>query len=100
MNDPVRNPLNGSTPGFEDAGTHPYDGEPDHLHDLFAGESTDAEDDPLAALRNDPNYAALIRDLEYIATQARLLFQPAEQAPSDEVWKKIQDQLPQKPEAE
>lgn len=100
MNDSVRNPLNGSNPDLDRAGDHPYDGEPDNLHDLFAGESTDAEDDPLAALRNDPNYSALIRDLEYIAAQARLLFQPAEQAPSDEVWKKIQDQLPTRPEAE
>lgn len=75
------------TPGFQ----------PDDLHDLFAAhENYDSNDpeDPLAALRNDPNYSALIRDLEYIAAQARQLFQPAEDAPSDDVWKKIQSQLP------
>ena len=98
MNDSERNPNNG-TPGSE-PGEGTYDGKPDNLHDLFAGSISEEEDDPLAALRNDPNYSALIRDLEYIASQARLLFEPAEQAPSDEVWKKIQDQLPTKPGAE
>ena len=74
----------------------PYDGKPDDLHDLFGTGVTDDED-PLAALRNDPNYSALIRDLEYIATQARLLFTPAEEAPSDDVWNKIQKQLAEEP---
>lgn len=98
MNDSEHNPKNG-IPKVDGSGGEIYDGRPDDLHDLFAGSVSDDEDDPLAALRNDPNYSALIRDLEYIATQARLLFEPAEQAPSDEVWKKIQDQLPPKPEA-
>ncbi len=93
MNESGRNPEEAS-PDSKQASEPSYDGRPDELHDLFAGSVTDVEDDPLAALRNDPNYSALIRDLEYIATQARLLFEPAEQAPSDEVWKKIQDQLP------
>ena len=78
--------------------SEPYSGSPDDLHDLFEVHAADSDDeDPLAALRNDPNYSALIRDLEYIATQARLLFEPAEQAPSDEVWTKIQSQLGTKP---
>jgi hypothetical protein len=76
---------------------------PDDLHDLFAGapslEGAD-EEDPLAQLRNDPNYAALIKELEYIATQARLLFEPAQEAPSDDLWAKIQSKLPTEPEAE
>ncbi len=78
-----------------EAVTATFTGNPDDLHDLFAAAApADAdEEDPLAQLRNDPNYAALIRDLEYIATQARLLFTPAEEAPSDEVWNKIQIQL-------
>ena len=79
-----------------------YSGQPDDLHDLFGSkenfQATD-EDDPLAALRNDPNYSALIRDLEYIASQARLLFAPAEEAPSDEVWNKIQSKLTEDPSA-
>jgi hypothetical protein len=77
----------------------PYNGQPDELHDLFAVQSAPGsdDDDPLAALRNDPNYSALIRDLEYIAKQARLLFEPAQEAPSDEVWNKIASQLGNKP---
>lgn len=67
---------------------------PDDLHDLFQGapqgEILDKED-PLAQLRNDPNYAALIRDLEYIAEAARDLF--ATEGPSDAVWDKIQKKL-------
>ena len=44
--------------------------QPDDLHDLFATPANfvpNDEEDPLALLRNDPNYAALIRDLELIA---------------------------------
>ena len=79
----------------------PYSGDPDDLHDLFAGGVTQPGDqeDPLAALRDDPNYSALIRDLEYIAKQARMLFEPAAEAPSDEVWEKIQSQLGKPPDA-
>ena len=88
MNDPVK-PTNGSGP-------EQYNGKPDDLHDLFAVNPNydgPAEEDPLAALRNDPNYSALIRDLEYIAKQARMLFEPAAEEPSDAVWNKIQSQL-------
>jgi hypothetical protein len=75
---------------------------PDDLHNLFATtDNFDGDDpeDPLAQLRNDPNYSALIRDLEYIAKEARALFQPADETPSDDLWKKIQSQLPAKPDA-
>jgi hypothetical protein len=74
---------------------------PDDLHDLFSGSpSADGidDEDPLAQMRKDPNYAALISELEYIAAQARLLFAPAEETPSDDLWKKIESQLPAKPE--
>jgi hypothetical protein len=64
--------------------------QPDDLHDLFA---TSEEDDPLAAIRDDPNYGALIKELEYIASEARRLFDPVEETPSDEVWKNIQKEL-------
>jgi hypothetical protein len=88
---------NENKPGATPAST-PYDGNPDDLHDLFGtGANLPDEEDPLAALRNDPNYAALIGDLEYIASQARLLFNQAEEAPSDEVWDKIQKQLAEEP---
>jgi hypothetical protein len=73
-----------------------YSGQPDDLHDLFGTKenfNADDQDDPLAELRNDPNYAALIRDLEYIAVQARAIFASSEEAPSDDVWTKIQSKL-------
>ncbi len=74
---------------------------PDDLHDLFAGSPSNEgsdDEDPLSQLRKDPNYAALIGELEYIAAQARLLFAPAEETPPDELWDKIEKQLPTKPE--
>ncbi len=43
-------------------------------------------------LRNHPDCAALVRDLEAIADQARSLFEPTEE-PSDAVWTGIQDKL-------
>jgi len=96
-------PADSSTPATgTDMGTAPQSLiNPDDLHDLISGsprhEGNDDED-PLAELRKDPNYAALIGELEYIAAQARLLFAPAEETPSDELWDKIQSQLPAKPE--
>ena len=72
--------------------------QPDELHDLFATSTAPDEEDPLAAMRDDPNYSALIKELEYIAAQARALFSPAEEAPSDEVWNKIRKELPEKPD--
>ena len=77
-----------------------YNGQPDDLHDLFGSthQLSAEEEDPLAALRNDPNYSALIKDLEYIASQARLLFEPAQNSPSDDVWTKIQSKLHAEPE--
>jgi len=73
---------------------------PDDLHDLFVvaptGEGSD-EEDPFAQMRNDPNYAALMRDLEAIAAAAKQLFAEQEETPSDDLWNKIQSQLPAKP---
>lgn len=76
-----------------------FQGQPDDLHNLIAVPPGADAEDPLAALREDPNYAALIRDLETIAEAARELFKPAAEAPSDGLWAKIQSQLPAKPEA-
>ena len=68
--------------------------QPDDLNNLFEGAGED--EDPLAAMRDNPDYAELIRELEYIASQARAFFQPATEAPSDAVWDKIASQLPPK----
>jgi hypothetical protein len=81
-----------SAPLASPASSNGYTRQPDDLHDLF-GTANGDDEDPLAALRDDPNYSALIKDLEYIASQARLLFEPAAEAPSDDVWTKIQSKL-------
>ncbi len=84
---------------YPNGASHAGGMQPDDLHDLFATPANfnpNDEEDPLAQLRNDPNYAALIRDLELIAKQARELFEPAAETPSDELWTKIQSQLPGK----
>jgi len=66
--------------------------QPDDLHDLFSAPSEDSED-PLAGLRNDPNYAALIRDLEYIAKEVKSLFDAEQETPRDELWDQIKSKL-------
>ena len=69
---------------------------PDDLHDLFEGPESGNEsdpEDPFAQMRNDPNYAALMKDLEAIAEAARQLFETDEAEPSDDVWNKIQKEL-------
>jgi len=69
---------------------------PDDLHDLFEGSPSSNDDDPedpFAQMRNDPNYAALIKDLEAIAEAARQLFATEEAEPSDKVWDKIVGEL-------
>ena len=75
---------------------------PDELHDLFegpaSGDATDPED-PFAQMRNDPNYAALMKDLEAIADAARQLFATEEEEPSDQVWDKIVGELGKNKEA-
>src|ERR1700735_5214035 len=43
-------------------------------------------------LKNNPDCAALVRDLEAIADQARSLFEPTEE-PSEAVWSNIQKKL-------
>jgi hypothetical protein len=63
------------------------------LPELFAaGASGYIEDPELAGhLKTCEKCSALIRDLEYIAEQAKQLLQPQE--PSDDVWRKIQEGL-------
>ncbi len=64
------------------------------LPDLFSSGDEGPEDPSLQAhLDTCENCSALVRDLQYIADQARMLLEPAEDEPSDNVWSKIQDQL-------
>lgn len=66
----------------------------EHLPDLFASGAENLTDDPmlLQHLKTCENCSALVRDLQYIADQARQLLEPTHE-PSDDVWKKIQESL-------
>jgi hypothetical protein len=63
----------------------------EHLAELF-----ESGEDPATSphLANCENCAALVRDLQYIAQQAKLLMPIHE--PSDQVWEKIHDAITQK----
>ena len=66
-----------------------------YLPEFFANGDGHVSQDPRLQtfLRNNPDCAALVRDLEAIADQARSLFAPTE--PSDAVWSNIQNKLQQ-----
>ena len=66
-----------------------------YLPEFFADGDGHVSTDPRLQtfLRNNPDCAALVRDLEAIADQARSLFAPTE--PSDDVWDNIQKKMKQ-----
>lgn len=68
------------------------------LPDLFAAGADGITDDPtlLEHLKTCENCSALVRDLQYIADQARQLLEPTHE-PSDNVWEKIQKSLASDP---
>lgn len=70
----------------------------EQLPDLFAAGGSGSIDDPLLSehLATCENCTALVRDLQYIADQAKQLLQPTHE-PSDSVWKKIQEGLASEP---
>ena len=63
------------------------------LPEIFANGDGRVSTDPRLQtfLRNNPDCAALVRDLEAIADQARSLFAPSD--PGDAVWTGIQNKL-------
>jgi hypothetical protein len=65
-----------------------------YLPELFATGDGKVSKDPRLQkfLAQNPDCAALVRDLETIAETARSLFEPIEE-PSDDVWTKIQSKL-------
>ncbi len=65
------------------------------LPDIFANGDGHVSTDPRLQtfLRNNPDCAALVRDLETIAEHAKSLFAPTE--PSDDVWFKLQEKMKQ-----
>jgi hypothetical protein len=68
------------------------------LPDMFAAGADGITDDPtiLEHLKTCENCSALVRDLQYIADQARQLLEPTHE-PSDNVWEKIQKSLASDP---
>lgn len=70
----------------------------EQLPDLFASNSQGIIDNPalLEHLDTCENCSALVRDLQYIADQAKQLLQPTHE-PSDNVWKKIQEGMAAEP---
>jgi hypothetical protein len=67
-----------------------------YLPDFFANGNGSVSTDPRLQtfLKNNPDCAALVRDLETIAEHAKSLFEPVYE-PSDAVWSNIQDKLRQ-----
>lgn len=74
----------------------------EQLPELFAkSNGKRISEDPQYAelLKNNPTAAELVRDLEYIAEQARMLLEPEHEIePSEDVWSKIQSSLKVNPE--
>lgn len=71
----------------------------EQLPDLFAAGTSNghiSDPDLLDHLKTCQNCSALVRDLQYIADQAKQLLQPTHE-PSDSVWKKIQEGLASDP---
>jgi hypothetical protein len=66
-----------------------------YLPDFFANGDGHVSTDPRLQtfLKNNPDCAALVRDLEAIADQARSLFEPTD--PGDAVWSEIEKKLKQ-----
>jgi hypothetical protein len=67
----------------------------DKLPDLFASGNGGVPEDPTLQNHLDTcdNCSTLVRDLQYIADQARMLMMPDEDTPSDNVWSKIVDKM-------
>ena len=67
-----------------------------YLPELFEAGGGKISEDPRFTnfFKSNPDCAALVRDLETIAEQARSLFEPTEdQEPSDSVWSNIASKL-------
>ncbi len=64
------------------------------LPDFFANGDGHVSTDPRLQtfLANNPDCAALVRDLETIAEHAKSLFEPTEE-PSEDLWGKIENKL-------
>ena len=51
----------------------------------------------VAILRDCPQAAELVRDLEYIAEAARMILEPEGEMPSSDLWSKIESKISTEP---
>jgi len=66
----------------------------EQLPDLFANSNGNTDDPALKGhLDTCENCSNLVRDLQYIAEQARMLLEPAIEEPSDDVWSSLRLKL-------
>lgn len=74
----------------------------EHLPELFSPGSGEVAIEPTLEehLSSCSNCSALVRDLKYIADEARKLLHPEVDEPSDAVWANIQDKLKASPHSE
>jgi hypothetical protein len=84
--------MNDKLPDFDTMTTADFE---KYLPEFFANGDGHVSTDPRLQkfLKNNPDCAALVRDLEAIADQARSLFAPTD--PGDEVWDGIAKKLKQ-----
>ena len=87
MNGSTQN-TNGTEPNFDTMTPAEFE---QHLPDLFAAGAVSADPRLQSFLSRNPDCAALVRDLEAIASAAMNLFPVQE--PSDALWGKIQAEL-------
>jgi len=89
-----------STANFDNMTTAEFE---EYLPELFENGGGSISKDPRFAnfFKSNPDCAALVRDLETIAEQAKSLFEPSDSEsgpePSDAVWSNIASKLKQEP---
>ena len=87
-----------TTANFDNMTTAEFE---EYLPELFENSGGSISKDPRFAkfFQSNPDCAALVRDLETIAEQARSLFEPSdsEPEPSDAVWSNIASKLKEDP---
>ena len=89
-----------TTANFDNMTTAEFE---EYLPELFENGGGSISKDPRFAnfFKSNPDCAALVRDLETIAEQAKSLFEPSDSEsgpePSDAVWSNIASKLKQEP---
>jgi hypothetical protein len=81
-----------STANMDDMSVSEFE---EYLPELFETSGGSISKDPrfTTFFEKNPDCAALVRDLETIAEQAKSLFAPAGEEPSDDIWTNIASKL-------